>query len=1049
MSLLDQTRREALIQLACKRFDPEITDAELQVLRDSASSVDPDIPDKDASRPTIRPDFLRWLATDKDAAQQIDPKGLRVYGFTIPGSLELQQCHIAAALDFCFCTFEGEINLMSAETQGICLFNCDSKYGVSADQAKINGPFFLKASTFTREISILGAKITGQLNCRGAKLTVKEGDALAADNAEICGDVVLDEQFESAGTISFHGAKITGQLNCRGAKLRVKEGTNALFADGAEIVGDVFLDKQEGSGPDEGFESTGAIRFPGAKITGQLNCRGAKLRVKEGTDALVADRAEIGGSVFLDEQFESTGAIRFPGAKITGGLSCSGAKLRVQEGTNALVAQGAEIGGDVFLDKQEGSGPDEGFESTGAIRFLGAKITGQLSCRGAKLRVKEGTDALAADGAEIVGDVFLDKQEGSGPDEGFESTGTIRFPGAKITGQLNCSGAKLTPKQGDALDAENAEIGGSVFLDEQFESTGAIRFPGAKITGGLSCSGAKLRVQEGTNALVAQGAEIGGGVFLDMQEGSGPDDGFESTGTIRFHGAKITGQLSCRGAKLRVKEGTDALAADNAEIVGDVFLDEQFESTGTISLPGAKITGGLSCSGAKLRVKEGTDALFADGAEIGGGVFLDMQEGSGPDDGFESTGTIRFHGAKITGGLSCRGAKLRVKEGTNALAAQGAEIGGGVFLDKQEGSGPDDGFESTGTISLPGAKITGHLGFDKSSVAEVICWNLDLTGDLFWRSIQVNDKTSLDLRGAKVKCLRDDEGSWPSEGKLYLDGFVYEDHSSYLRQTAEEISNSAKTVGLHLKVEERIEWLKRQPTEPTNHQMKPQPWMQLAKLLEAKGDRKDAKHVVYRFRRLRAEQKCFDILKLLLGLILTPLKFARFLLTPWKSIPLTWPYLRHPNRSWSIAFAWLEEAPLRILYTITISVLLGTHIFAGAEYQGAMIQSTQIQPNAIDKFDEKSKEEKFKPVSIYYPKFQPFIYALENAIPLVKLGMDDKWTPNPIHTPKLLYPNIRWLNWLSFPNSYWFLMGTRWVLILTGWVQATIFVAAVADRFKK
>jgi hypothetical protein len=29
-----------------------------------------------------------------------------------------------------------------------------------------------------------------------------------------------------------------------------------------------------------------------------------------------------------------------------------------------------------------------------------------------------------------------------------------------------------------------------------------------------------------------------------------------------------------------------------------------------------------------------------------------------------------------------------------------------------------------------------------------------------------------------------------------------------------------------------------------------------------------------------------------------------------------------------------------------------------------------------------------------YPRFNPFIYSLENDLPLVKFGLDDKWAPD-------------------------------------------------------
>jgi hypothetical protein len=59
MPLLDQIRVAKLLQLARDRFNPNLTDAEIKVLRDSVSSVDPTEPAKDAARPEVRTSIPR------------------------------------------------------------------------------------------------------------------------------------------------------------------------------------------------------------------------------------------------------------------------------------------------------------------------------------------------------------------------------------------------------------------------------------------------------------------------------------------------------------------------------------------------------------------------------------------------------------------------------------------------------------------------------------------------------------------------------------------------------------------------------------------------------------------------------------------------------------------------------------------------------------------------------------------------------------------------------------------------------------------------------
>jgi hypothetical protein len=646
MPLIDKIREKKLIELAKTRFDPNLTPAERKVLHDSASSEDLPEPDEKATQPEVSAAFLRWLATDPEAAFHIDPKGLRVCAATVPGKLDLRECHANPTLTFYRCDFQGEINLESAETRGIYILDSSLAGGICAVEVIVHGSLFLQRIHSEGEIRLLGARIEGVLHCSGAKL------------------------------------KATG---------------NALSTDGAKIDGGVFLNN--------GFDSEGAISLLGAEITGNLECDGAKLKDK--VVALILDGAQIGGSVFLKD----------------------------------------------------------GFESQGEIRLLGAKIAGQLVCTGAKLKA-----------------------------------------------------------QGNALILENAKIGSDVFLT----------------------------------------------------------DGFESEGAIRLHGAEIGGDLLIRCAK----------------------------------------------------------------------------------------------------------------------------------------------------------------------VAGVRCQNTVVKGDLAWQRIEKSNDIYLNLIGARVKNLRDEQASWPNEGNLDLDGLVYEE----LTLHEDDFGTNQYTDGLPFNVEERIKWLMLQPEK---RRTEPQPWMQLRDLLERKGDRKGAKYVLFRFRCEQAKQRRFTPLLWLIDLSFFWRRIIKCIFgSPIVTARRIWSYLRHLNRSWSIAFAWLEENPLRIGYSILFTLALGALVFAGAVRSGAMIETVQTQPAMIATYAESAKGaarkpgESNKPVSIHYTSFQPFIYTLENAVPLVKLGMDERWMPDAQHQPQP-WCRIGWLDWLKWFNSYGFLVWFRWLLIVWGWAQATILAASVADRFRK
>ncbi len=128
-----------------------------------------------------------------------------------------------------------------------------------------------------------------------------------------------------------------------------------------------------------------------------------------------------------------------------------------------------------------------------------------------------------------------------------------------------------------------------------------------------------------------------------------------------------------------------------------------------------------------------------------------------------------------------------------------------------------------------------------------------------------------------------------------------------------------------------------------------------------------------------------------------------------------------------IAFAWLEEAPVRILWFVAITLLVFTTIFWNAGANGALAPT---EKDAYEAFTHGN------PMPAAYPTLNPFIYTLENALPLAKLGQDDKWAPD------RRYPSNDWT------TNYWFLMWMRWVLEVWGWLQAGILGAALATRFK-
>jgi hypothetical protein len=236
--------------------------------------------------------------------------------------------------------------------------------------------------------------------------------------------------------------------------------------------------------------------------------------------------------------------------------------------------------------------------------------------------------------------------------------------------------------------------------------------------------------------------------------------------------------------------------------------------------------------------------------------------------------------------------------------------------------------------------------------------------------------------------LRDDKESWPSKGSLVLTGFQFDELVLHKKPNDLQLMQSLLPAEIPFDVDDRADWFLLQSDDQA---LKPQIWMYFRDKLEANGDDDGARHTIFRLQRAKAQNQS---------------KLVR-----WRQI----------------AFAWLQESPLRILYTIALVVAMGWAVFGYAAAFGAMA------PTDHEAYTEWTKKE---PISSAYPKLNPLMYSLENALPLVKLGQDDKWAPDPNFSSA--YSQV----------IYALLVWSRWFLILSGWVQATVLAAALSSRLK-
>jgi hypothetical protein len=465
------------------------------------------------------------------------------------------------------------------------------------------------------------------------------------------------------------------------------------------------------------------------------------------------------------------------------------------------------------------------------------------------------------------------------------------------------------------------------------------------------------------HGITANNLRVDGAVSLEF---------LQSQGEIRFLAARIGGGLSCAGAQL---EGIPSLTADRAQILGGVFLNSQFCAAGTISLQDSIIGGDLSLDEASLHAAD--NALFADGVQVTGDINLTNQ--------CEARGTIRLIGAQVGGKLQCTGASL-LAGNANALSLDGARIKGDVRLDRTR--------TPTATLRFHDTVVEGDFNCDGACLVNLECKQTRVTGDFLWTNVTSPmsggkpEFFHLTLTDSNVGTFRDDRGSWPPDGGLHIQGFVYKSL----------ISDTSPTVD----AETRIEWLKKQPSPEV---LSRQPWTQLVNLLEANGDSSGAKKVTFAFKQQQAYQD-----------------------------GVAWGLINEPVHL-------LQERPWGVLPVIGSAWAIGSLVFWRAHRLRAMAPTDKTAYDAFAKGNNLPR---------HYTPFNPVIYTLENVLPVVDLGQDGAWGPNPqIRSIQESSSDPLSVLLRRLPRfGYIWLSILRWVLILLGWALALILGAVIGGLFK-
>jgi sRNA-binding regulator protein Hfq len=873
------------------------------------------------------------------------------------------------------------------------------EHGVRVKGAWIDGDLDLESCRITVELTISSCTIDGTLVCRDADLLalVLNGSVVAGISADRvrCGVVALTDGFHAKGPVQLDGARIVGDIACDGGRF---SGANsaALSCDGVEVGGHVFLRN--------GFQATGEVRLLGADIGLNLECTGGEFKGRDGV-ALLCREAKIGGSALLNkgepkageqdkEGFHANGEVQLDGARIDGTLYCNGGQFCAVDRA-ALNCDGAKVGGYVFLNN--------GFQATGEVRLLGAEIALNLECTGGEFKGRDGKALLCRE-AKIGGSALLDR-ESSGADgkerEGFRASGIVQLTEVRIAGDLNCTGGQFRGGGESSLTLDGAEIKGSVYLKE-CSAEGAVRLSTANIAGNLECSKAHIEgwitKAEGAKdkrgwALFGDQAKIGGSVFLD--------DGFSAKGVVRLLVARIGGNLGCTGHIEGTAEG--ALLLDGAEVKGDLNLNGKFSAKGAVQLSTTNIGGNIWCNGGSFEAWSTTPvsnvpnaglALFGDQAKVGGSVFL--------NNGFQATGIVRLNGAAIASDLACT--RGRFDGGTaEALSLEQASIGGHVFL--------NNAFHAKGAVLLTGTQVGGNLDcerghFDGRRGYALVLERAQVDGYLVFRHVE--QVGMIDLTTAQVGTLLDDLSSWEKAHALFLDGFRY---GGIAGDVTDESTGGFRR-GAPTDAKSRKAWLAKQALNHREQDFRPQPWLQLARVLREMGHADEARAVAVAYQeQLRRAGKI-----------------------NWVGRIPHWVY----GRIYGYGYR-----PARLFLTVIIAAAIFGVIY---DFAGTIMVPTDRR--ILE--DEKSQYTSCKPdrwttceaFANSPTPFNPHIYSFDLIVPIANLGQAKEWTPT---TTKWSRDPVFGIGW---PTG-WIIWGLTRLENLFGWAVSLLFVGVVSGLIKK
>jgi len=457
---------------------------------------------------------------------------------------------------------------------------------------------------------------------------------------------------------------------------------------------------------------------------------------------------------------------------------------------------------------------------------------------------------------------------------------------------------------------------------------------------------------------------------------------------IRLSGAWISGHLDLEACRIVRDIGLNNCRFDtapnlNSAVIERLFLDgsslpalhaERLEARGGLYLRGAEVDGELrlisatfggnvECDGTAFRPASGP-AMNAEGLEA---RRLQLR-------GARCGGRVILTSAELAADLDCAGMTL-TNSGGVGIEAGAIDVGGGVVLRAAT---------IEGEVRLLAARIGADLDCSGARILNPGRDGLQLSratiaGAFFLRDRAVIDGT-LAMTGATIGSILDEAASWPQKGDLLLNRCLY---SAFIGGPVDAAS--------------RLDWLARQSPERWGEDFWPQPYEHLAFVLQEMGHEEDARGVLIAKEGLQRQARRKRARNPLWRAVLTAMDGI---------LKVTVAYGRQPF----LAFVWLF-----------FFWALGVAVFGYAESEGAFRPTSPVvlrQPEwtlcGVEKTAQRElaasgqlangrAEPGQNQLSCFrgqweaasFPIFSPWMYSLDNLLPVLDLEQKSVWSPDP------------------------------------------------------